>query len=364
MPNELIPPAIRIALRNAVGGWGPYTAREIDDLFNSYGFTGSDPTTPDVGGVRKTAAESYQARIDFSSPEEVQRYLALADEVLQNYPDDPQNPGFVGQRLRRALRQAGITWGRSGRLELPGADAAAEAALNASTNNLWTANRIRVFISHTSSHRAAVGELAVLLNRSAFSCFVAHYAIEPTLQWQSVIEQALRTCDVLLAYVTEDFSASRWTDQEVGWALGREIVIVSLKAGADPYGFFGAYQAVSTRQDETPSVTAQAVSKSIVTATFGGQRSAAHRLIPLMTDLVVRLFCESGSQTTASRRFELLQRIPPAAWTDAHVTEIENALLGNSVIRDCAFELETPMAATAALSQLIAASGHQLGFES
>src|ERR1017187_8797854 len=27
-----------LGIRNAVGGWGPYTAREIDDLFNSYGF--------------------------------------------------------------------------------------------------------------------------------------------------------------------------------------------------------------------------------------------------------------------------------------------------------------------------------------
>jgi len=360
MPNELIPPAIRIALRNAVGGWGPYTAREIDDLFHSYGFTESDPDIPDVGGVRRTAAESYQSRIDFSSPEEVQRYLALVDEVLQNYPDDPQNPGSVGQKLRRALRQTGIAWGRSGRLELPGADAAAEATLNASTNNLWSANRIRVFISHTSPYRAEVGELATQLNRSAFSCFVAHDAIEPTLQWQSVIEQALRTCDVLLAYMTEDFSTSRWTDQEVGWALGREIVIVSLKAGADPYGFFGAYQAVSTRHDQIPAITAQAVSKSIVTAIFGGQRPAAHRLIPLMADLVVSLFCESRSPNTATRRFELLQRIPPTAWTDSHVTDIEQALLSNTVIRDCVFELETPMEASAALAQLISASGRHL----
>ncbi len=37
--EELIPLAVRIAVRNAVGGSGPYTLRQIEDLFNSNEFT-------------------------------------------------------------------------------------------------------------------------------------------------------------------------------------------------------------------------------------------------------------------------------------------------------------------------------------
>jgi len=37
--EELIPLAVRIAVRNAVGGSGPYTLRQIEDLFNSHEFT-------------------------------------------------------------------------------------------------------------------------------------------------------------------------------------------------------------------------------------------------------------------------------------------------------------------------------------
>jgi hypothetical protein len=37
--RDFVPPPVRIALRNAVGGWGPYTVAEIVDLFNSHGFT-------------------------------------------------------------------------------------------------------------------------------------------------------------------------------------------------------------------------------------------------------------------------------------------------------------------------------------
>ena len=37
--EELIPLAVPIAVRNAVGGSGPYTLRQIEDLFNSHEFT-------------------------------------------------------------------------------------------------------------------------------------------------------------------------------------------------------------------------------------------------------------------------------------------------------------------------------------
>src|ERR1700691_3362763 len=107
MPEALVPLAVRIALRNAVGGWGPYTAREIDDLFNSYGFLDQDPNVPDACGVRRTAAERYQARIDFSSIDQARRYLRLVDEVLQNHPeDDQEDRNSPGQKLRLALRRA------------------------------------------------------------------------------------------------------------------------------------------------------------------------------------------------------------------------------------------------------------------
>jgi hypothetical protein len=362
MPDELIPLAIRIALRNAVGGWGPYTAREIDELFNGYGFVDSDDAVADVGGVRRTAAESYHARIDFTSREQARRYLRLVDEVLQHYPDDdPTDHNNPGQKLRRALRGAGVVRGQSGQLELSGTDEAATAALDEATENLWHPDRTRIFISHTSAHRTEVGALAAELNRFAFSCFVAHDQIEPSRQWQDVIERALRSCDVLLAYVTPDFSASHWTDQEVGWALGRELVILPVKAGADPYGFFGSYQALSVRSDHGPRQVAMAVSRSISLAIFGGQRAGATRLVPRMTDTVVEAFCTSRSFETTGRRFELLRHIPRTAWNDGHVARIRTALEENSQIRNCVVQLESPTSAPEAVAQLLARVGRPLG---
>ena len=80
MARDLIPLGVRIALRNAVGGWGPYAVREIHDLFNSYGFIERAEDLEDAGGARRTTAEEYQARIDFRSPDQARRYLELVDE--------------------------------------------------------------------------------------------------------------------------------------------------------------------------------------------------------------------------------------------------------------------------------------------
>lgn len=352
--QDFIPIGIRIALRNAVGGWGPFTVREIDDLFNSYGFVDRDDTVEDAGGARRPRAAAYQASIDFGSPEHARRFLDLVDEVLEHYPEDAPEPDPVGGKLRRELRRAGISRSASGRLELAGAAEEAAEKLEAATEGVWTPDRIRIFVSHTSGHRSEVGQLAAELDRFAFSCFVAHDAIEPTRQWQEVIELALRTCDLLIAYVTPDFNESKWTDQEVGWALARGIVVIPLNVGADPYGFFGAYQALSVPDGQRVWETAIAVARAISIAVFRKQRPGAARLVPRMADLVVEAFCRSSSFEATRRRYELLTLVPRSALNEEHFTRLEQAIGENSQIREGVLQLPGPRPAPEAVAELIA----------
>jgi nucleoside 2-deoxyribosyltransferase len=55
--------------------------------------------------------------------------------------------------------------------------------------------------------------------------------IEPTKEWQNEIEAALSTCDALVALLHPGFHVSMWTDQEIGYAMGRGIPVYSVGFG-------------------------------------------------------------------------------------------------------------------------------------
>ena len=54
--------------------------------------------------------------------------------------------------------------------------------------------------------------------------------------------------DAFIAIHTPGFSASFWTQQEVGFAVGRGVKIISLRMGEDPTGFISKHQALARRQ--------------------------------------------------------------------------------------------------------------------
>jgi hypothetical protein len=61
--------------------------------------------------------------------------------------------------------------------------------------------------------------------------------------WQQEIEKGLETMEVMLAFITDDFHDSVWTNQEVGYALGKGVPIIPVKFGRnDPDGFIGSKQ--------------------------------------------------------------------------------------------------------------------------
>jgi len=55
--------------------------------------------------------------------------------------------------------------------------------------------------------------------------------------------------DAFVALLTEEFHDSDWTDQEVGFALGRTVPVIAVKLDMDSYGFIGKFQAVSCEWD-------------------------------------------------------------------------------------------------------------------
>jgi hypothetical protein len=116
--------------------------------------------------------------------------------------------------------------------------------------HIWKDGFFRLFLSHVSAHKIAVAKLKSELQVRGISSFVAHEDITPSLEWQNEIELALRSMHALAALLTPDFHPSNWTDQEVGFALGKGVLVVPVRLGTDPYGFIGKVQGLSGSLDQ------------------------------------------------------------------------------------------------------------------
>lgn len=115
----------------------------------------------------------------------------------------------------------------------------------------------RLFISHKDDNKKFANELKKALEVFGISSFVAHEDIEPSTEWQNEIEKALFSMDSLLALLSTGFAASVWTNQEVGVAFGRGIFILSVKAGEDPKGFVGKFQALRPKNNSINDLATQ-----------------------------------------------------------------------------------------------------------
>lgn len=123
------------------------------------------------------------------------------------------------------------------------------AAQPNTTHAPWPEGTLRAFISHTHHNKTLAGKLQQELQGYGVACFVAHENIEPLQDWDVELRRALDSMHVLIALITRHFHASNWTDQEIGIAIGKDVPVIPVHLGVDPYGFIGRIQAL--KQDPT-----------------------------------------------------------------------------------------------------------------
>jgi hypothetical protein len=98
------------------------------------------------------------------------------------------------------------------------------------TDGIWGEGVAKVFISHIHQERIFAGELKRVLNgRYNLAAFVAHDDVKPSRVWRDSIKLALSSCDFFVALLHPGFHRSQWCDQEVGWALARDIPIFPIR---------------------------------------------------------------------------------------------------------------------------------------
>lgn len=161
-------------------------------------------------------------------------------------PEVPRIEGACLEMLTKVLRNTNSSWIRGVTITpiIKQPNSEANVVPDVKVQHLWEPGRLRIFLSHVAAHKVAVSKLKQELDRFGASAFVAHQDIEPTFEWQHEIELALQSMHSLVALVTPDFHGRKWTDQEVGYALGKGVLVIPVMLGAAPDGFIGKVQGV------------------------------------------------------------------------------------------------------------------------
>lgn len=184
----------------------------------------------------------------------------------------------------------------------------------------WRTGMFRLFISHLGTKRQSAANLQEALLEFWISAFVAHNDIEPTAEWQTQIETALATCDSLVALLHEGFHVSNWTDQEIGFAMGRGLPVFAVRLEQDPYGFIGRFQAFNGSKKK-----ANALARELFDA-YRKNKQTQRR----MSEVLVTLFEESGSFAEAKARMGYLDELE--TWDASFSPRVRNAAESNSQV--------------------------------
>jgi hypothetical protein len=184
----------------------------------------------------------------------------------------------------------------------------------------WRKGMLRLFVSHLAAKRDFAAGLQEALLEYGISAFVAHNDIEPTSEWQAQIETALATCDALIALLHEHFHASPWTDQEIGFAMGRGIPVFAVRFTYAPYGFIGRFQAFNGN-NKAPAGLAWQLFEAYRTNKQTQRK---------MGEILINLFEESPSFTKAKDRIGYLEEL--TFWEPSFSARIRSAAKNNSQI--------------------------------
>ena len=182
---------------------------------------------------------------------------------------------------------------------------------------LWKDSHLRLFVSHLTQHKLVAANLQSSLQRYGIDAFVAHDDIRPSVEWRNELELALSTCDVLIALLHKGFNESEWTDQEIGFAMGRGLPVLSIQFDHLPYGFIGRFQAFNG-SDKSSEVLAKEVFDTLL---------VEERTRDKLAEALITQFESSNSFKEAKLNINLLEEL--STWTQSYSDRIESAMQTN-----------------------------------
>jgi len=177
-------------------------------------------------------------------------------------------------------------------------------------------------VSYSHKDKNIAGQIKDSLEYFGFEVFLAHEDIKPSTEWEERILKELRTCDIFLTVLTEDFKNSEWTGQETGIAFVTDKIIIALKVDIDPYGFISRFQALNVNKRIISETSKQII-----------QVIAEKGNLAKLINSLIRGFSKSRNFAQANDNVAYLKLLEDKLSED-QVTEIIRAAFNNSQIYD------------------------------
>ncbi|MDE2589357.1 MAG: toll/interleukin-1 receptor domain-containing protein [Patescibacteria group bacterium] len=181
---------------------------------------------------------------------------------------------------------------------------------------------IEVFLSHADEDKRIARKIANALKTYHIKVFVAHDDIDAGDDWETVLIEKIKDCDIFLVLLSENFHNAHYTDHEVGIARGLNKQIVPIRIdNSNPYGFMSKFQAKKITDDDMETEIAELASK-MASATEKGKSAI---------DKLIQEFGESGTFYLANELSDAL--FSYAKFSKEQINAIAEAFLYNDQIR-------------------------------
>ena len=131
--------------------------------------------------------------------------------------------------------------------------------------------------------------------------------------------------EAMLVYLTDDFHDSSWTDQEVGFASGKGVPILSVKVGTiDPRGFLSSQQALDGTLKSVPDLA------SAIFSALQSEVRLKSRMKQISIDAFVTSNCYNNTIASLRRLREAVDHL-----SDAELDLIIKGYAKNDQLHGC-----------------------------
>jgi hypothetical protein len=227
----------------------------------------------------------------------------------------PDNAGYIRQRLKTSADEVLVALHAHLHPDI-------STGITPTAGGPWKEGYVKLFLTHTHPNKVLAKQIRERLLLSKIDTFVAHEMIEVSKEWQEEIELALATCEALAALVTKDLIQSEYCDQEIGFAMGRGLVVIPIRQESNPHGFFSKYQGAPGASGDYAAWT---IADGIFDTLIKNPKTKGK-----MGPAVVERYCTSTSFDYARKNTAYLLDLPKDMWTDEMVQAVNRAGSENS----------------------------------